>query len=381
MSSTEKAKRLMREQQGAQFAPIESLILTEQLLRRVLDGAPLSMFATDERGVFTLHRGSVLTKLGMKQGANVGRSAFELFGKLPIEVQPDGVVEASEVIKRVLAGETLRGETQLNGMVFENQFAPLKSADGQVIGLVGVAFDITDRKEVERELRRSHLEVRGLAARLSAVDELDRKRIAANLHDAIGQSLSVAGLNLAILEQELPEGTPPEALRRLRDLAGMLKETFHTLREVIAELRPPMLDQFGLVATLRWLAEQYAGRTGLQVEVSGQDLQPPLPESVATPLLRIAQEALNNVAKHAGASRATIAISEVHRQVTMIVTDDGQGFDPMKEQRPAKSWGLAIMRERALGIGAELRIRSSPNTGASIVVTWPRPAATSRKKS
>jgi two-component system, cell cycle sensor histidine kinase and response regulator CckA len=133
----------------------EALRVAEQLFRRVLDAAPLSIFATDGRGVFTLHEGRALREVGMKAGENVGASAFELYGRLPIREHPDRTTSGDSLIRRVLAGETIRGETELKGVIFDNQFTPLLDADGRVIGLVGVAFNITERKRAEQALRES----------------------------------------------------------------------------------------------------------------------------------------------------------------------------------------------------------------------------------
>ncbi len=349
----------------------EQLRNAEQLLRVVLNAAPMSLFATDKRGIFTLHRGGVLAKLGMEQGENVGKSAFELFGGLRVVEDPDRITHGESVIRRVLAGETVRGETELGEIVFDNLFRPLRDEKGQPQGLVGVAFDITDRKRAERKLSRSHAQIREMATHLSRLEEEARRRLAADLHDTIGQTLSVVGINLVLIRHDLPPTLPPRVFERIDGAARQTEEIARRLRSVVAGLWPPTLDRSGLVAAMRWLAEQFADHSDLHVEVRGDALRSDPPSSVLIGLYRIAQEALTNMAKHASAEQATIAISEQQRGLTMTISDDGVGFDvSQKSLRPGR-WGLTIMRERALGIGAEFVLESRPGSGTIIRVTWP----------
>jgi len=373
VSELERENKALRSNEARSDASAEKL--AQQLLDRVLDAAPLSIFATDEQGVFTLHRGSALKKVGMEQGENVGVSAFELYGSLPVRLGSEKTIDGESAIRRVLDRETLRGETELAGVVFDNQFAPLLDSEGKVSGLVGVAFDITERKHAESALHESQREIRAMAAHLANVEEDERKRIASDLHDSIGQALAVAGLSLARVCQDLPAGTQATVHARLEDVARMIEGVTRDLRAVIAELRPPTLDHCGLVATLEWMAEQYTKRTDIRLDVQGSPLDPPLPSAVANGLIRIAQEALSNTAKHAGASRVTIAVAEHGTVVSMTVTDDGAGFDPSQLGAQADRWGLVIMRERAINIGASLSIESNPGTGTCIEVSWSRTAA------
>jgi PAS domain S-box-containing protein len=122
-------------------------------LHIVMNSAPITIFATDSQGIFTLHEGKALKKVGMKPGQNVGMSSFELFSNLPIKESNGLMTTGENVIRRVLAGETVSGLTELKGVFFDNQFAPIQSLDGKVIGLVGVATDITENKKAEVALR------------------------------------------------------------------------------------------------------------------------------------------------------------------------------------------------------------------------------------
>ncbi|MBK9602786.1 MAG: PAS domain S-box protein [Anaerolineales bacterium] len=150
----------------------EALRKNGELLHAVLNSAPITIFATDSKGVFTLHEGSGLQRVGMKRGENVGESAFELFHSLPVTEPSGNVTTGEEVLKRVFSGETVAGITELKGIYFDNRFAPILDAVGNLAGLVGVATDITESKQAGARIRR---QLEHLTA-LSAIDRV----IAAN---------------------------------------------------------------------------------------------------------------------------------------------------------------------------------------------------------
>jgi len=141
------------------------------------------------------------------------------------------------------------------------------------------------------------------------------------------------------------------------------------VREVMSDLRPPLLDDYGLSAALEWHAQQLESRTGLRVAVESETLDPrPAPE-VEMALFRIVQEALTNVAKHAGASRARVALSAGAGRITLVVEDDGRGIDATVAANDpgARTWGMAVMRERAVAVGGAMRVESA-GRGTRIVV-------------
>ncbi len=208
------------------------------------------------------------------------------------------------------------------------------------------------------------------AQALAALQE--RQRLARNLHDAVNQSLFSAGLIAEVLPR-LWERDPEEGRRSLEDLRRLTRGAQADMRLLLAELRPSTLTDAELGDLLRLLGNALTGRTNLPISVSvtGQEArqkQRALPADVRVALYRLCQEGLNNIAKHAGASRVDIQLQYETDAVELRIRDDGRGFDP--EKTPPGHYGLSMMQERAAAIGATLSISSQPGNGTEIVVRW-----------
>jgi len=202
------------------------------------------------------------------------------------------------------------------------------------------------------------------ARELAAIEE--RSRLARDLHDAVTQTLFSASLIAEVLPR-LWERDPDEGQRRLSELRELTRGALAEMRTLLLELRPATLTEMELKDLLHQLAEAITGRArvSVTVEIEGQR---PLPVEVKVALYRIAQEALNNVAKHAAASQAVVNLQCQPGQVTLRVSDDGRGFDT--QNVPSESLGLSIMRERAEAIGAALKIDSQIGHGTEVVAIW-----------
>jgi two-component system sensor histidine kinase UhpB len=221
-------------------------------------------------------------------------------------------------------------------------------------------------------LSQQRTELRALAARLAAVEETERQGLVRELHDQIGQNLTALGINLNIVQAQSHGKAADLVHSRLADSLTLVEQTTARIRGLMADLRPPVLDDYGLVAALRWLGEQTASRVDIEVGIQGETLRPRLADEVETALFRIAQEALNNVLKHARATQATIAVEEGDRLVRMTIRDDGVGFAPSTSPGAGEHWGLLIMRERAEAAGGTCHIVSHPGEGTQVVVEVPR---------
>ena len=162
---------------------------------------------------------------------------------------------------------------------------------------------------------------------------------------------------------------------RLQDTQTLLEGMARQVRDVMADLHPPVLDDYGLLAALRTYAESFGARVAMPITVHGEDLTPRLSLAAEMALFRIAQEALGNAIKHARARNIEVALGAAPERVTLTIDDDGVGFDAGHTMPAGNHWGLATMRERADAVGATLRIESAPERGVHVIVEVPRRAA------
>jgi signal transduction histidine kinase len=221
-----------------------------------------------------------------------------------------------------------------------------------------------------RKLREQSKQLRAFAARLADVEEASRQQLARELHDQVGQNLTALGIDLSVVRAHMPKDTPEAVRARLDDALGLVELTSEGIRDVMGNLRPPLLDDFGLPAALHWLAEQFRLRAGVGVTVRCEELEPRLQPRVENALYRIAQEALTNVSKHARATQVTVSLATIDSTVRLVIADDGVGFEPSHSAGllGRQAWGLVTMTERAEGVGGHCRVESRPGQGARIVV-------------
>ena len=160
---------------------------------------------------------------------------------------------------------------------------------------------------------------------------------------------------------------------RLEDSLKLVEETIERTRNVMAGLRPPVLDDYGLGVALRWYTERFSERTGVATILQERELSPRLPLVVETALFRVVQEVLTNVAKHADARQAIITLEKVDGMMQLVISDDGVGFDPAAP-RPLKEepgWGLITIEERAKALGGDVYVKSAPGEGTRVIVRLP----------
>ena len=236
---------------------------------------------------------------------------------------------------------------------------PVGEAGGPPSMIVGTCLDVSDEKAAEAALR-------ALSRRLVEAEESERRRIARELHDRVGQNLSALNINLDIVLGRLEDSA---LRRRLEDSLSLVDATLQSIENVMADLRPALLDEYGLGAALAWYGEEYAQRTGIRVGVEAFDGAKRLAPETAVALFRIAQEAFTNAAKHSSAKRIAVTLEERNGEVTLSVSDDGCGFDAA--QAPRGRWGMTTMRERAQAAGGRLAVESTPGKGTTVRAAVP----------
>ena len=233
--------------------------------------------------------------------------------------------------------------------------------------------DITERKKAERALLEKQDQLQAMTLRISEIEEAERKEISRTLHDLVGQNLTALNLNLNIVVSLLPEKTGSIVAHRLEEAQKLGEEITRHIREVISELRPSVLDDFGLVAALHWYGERFRVLTGLRINIEEKEFFPRLPSNRETIIFRIAQEALTNVSKHAGASRVDLRLEKGEGLVRLTITDNGRGFffEGFRLGSEKGGWGLATMKERAAALGGSLQVHSEPGIGTRLTLRLP----------
>jgi signal transduction histidine kinase len=218
--------------------------------------------------------------------------------------------------------------------------------------------------------------LRTMAAQLSQVEETQRKQITQELHDRVGQNLSAIHMLLDTISSRLPPDVPETIHTELDQTVTLLEETVNHVRNIMVDLRPTILDDYGLVAELEWLGEQFTKRTGIQVIVEDELPEERLPATIETVFFRISQEALANVSKHAKASQVCFSCAKTaHNTIRLIITDNGVGIQmrAATPESPGTGWGMKIMRERAISIGGNFWVESQPNNGTTLIIEAPNP--------
>jgi signal transduction histidine kinase len=234
-----------------------------------------------------------------------------------------------------------------------------------------------ERARAEEQLRQSHQQLRALSVYLQYVREEEQIRIAREVHDELGQSLTGLKLQLTWLCNRLPKSLQP-LHEKTRSMSARIDETIQTVRRIATELRPALLDTAGLVATLEWRANEFQKQTGIQCRVNSVVTETLWDQDLNTAFFRIFQETLTNIIRHAHATRVEVRFLETNGHLVLEVKDNGRGISEA-EINNTKSIGLLGMRERAALLSGEVRLRGEPGKGTTVSVRIPRPPARSNK--
>ena len=230
--------------------------------------------------------------------------------------------------------------------------------------------DITERKRGEEALVLQKEQLRALAERLQWVREEDRKRVARDLHDQIGQILTAIKMDMTWMTRHLPE-SEGAVLARLRESIQLINDGVQAVRAICSGLRPGVLDDLGLAAAVEWQAGEFSARNGIGCTVSVPPVDLHLDGDRATAAFRIFQECLTNVVRHAQAKSVRVSLSQEDEYILLVVQDDGVGFSGSDISNSLGSLGLLGMKERAQFCGGDVQISSSPGNGTTVTVRVP----------
>lgn len=253
-----------------------------------------------------------------------------------------------------------------DGSVVTTEVRSQQLPDGRYLSVIR---DLTERIKAEQELQHYYNQLKELNIYLQNVREDERTGIAREIHDELGQQLTVLKMDISWLTKKL-DTDKPEIREKLDGLIEMVDNTVKSVRRISSELRPSLLDDLGLPAAIEWHAQEFMKRTGLVIETDIEQKEVPLPGKLAITLFRVFQESLTNVARHANASKIHVSLKMEQHRLLMEVVDNGQGFLP-GDIESKKTLGILGMKERIAIIKGEYDIQSSPGKGTRVKVSVP----------
>jgi signal transduction histidine kinase len=330
----------------------------------IFDRAPIGLLVVDREGRVV--------------GANLAASRTlkapdrRVRGRLLRDFVPTGTSSRlPELARAIGAGRSWVGTISLKdagGRTFEAELRASAAAGGLHV----VAFeDVSDRSRADAALRRSGERYRRLSDHDRAVREEERSRLARELHDQLGQSLSAFKMDLAWLTAQTRRGEPETARAAIAGMMNRVDTAISIVRRIAGDLRPSVLDRLGLVAAIEWQAAEFERRTGVRCQIGRQGRCPPLDRAQSTEIFRIVQETLLNVSRHAGASCVKIPMTCSPARVAIRVSDNGRGI-PQEAIDSDRSLGLIGMRERALILGGTLTLSRGARRGTEALLVVPR---------
>ena len=280
-----------------------------------------------------------------------------------------------QLIQNVFKGKSGKLEFEITGLKgthrrLETHAVPLKGAEGKIISLLGVTRDITERKKAAEEIKNTTEQLRQLTSHLQKVREEERKRIGREIHDELGQQLTAIKMDIVWIDKKTPEETIA-VKSKLKNIITLLDESNLSVRKILNELRPDILDDHGLLEALQWHGQQFTANTGIPVEFTTAETEVKLSEPIAICIFRVYQESLTNITRYAGANKVLTSLSINDDNIIVTIEDDGKGFD-ITSVKNKKSFGILGMKERIRSLDGKFELVSSPGKGTKIIITIPR---------
>ncbi|MFC6310338.1 sensor histidine kinase [Paraburkholderia dipogonis] len=361
-----------------------SLRASERKYRSIVENALEGIFLLDQNGHLNETNPAMAQLLGYRNVPDLIEAAAGAPHKQPFS--PEQTANLFEILR--IRGEIVGLELQLKRLDDTPIWVQLNARgvtgdDGSLSGLEGLLTDMTARKHAVESLRRhrdqlelevavrtrtelellaSREQLQQLSAHLEAIREEERKHIAMEVHDELGQLLTALKMDVSLLRMHLAAGSA--AMQKAEEMRDLVERTIQIVRNVASHLRPVALN-FGLASALEWLAGDFTQHTHIPCHFHNSGSEPSLTDFRATALFRIVQESLTNVARHAGASRVDVTLANTETGIELTVSDNGRGFD-MVAARAGYSYGLQGMAERARLIDAKLLIESEPDSGSVV---------------
>jgi PAS domain S-box-containing protein len=349
----------------------EAVRQAEEKYRDIFENAVEGMFQSTTSGRYLSANSALARMFGYSSPEELVRSVTDIAREIFVDqdsrrelirlVELQGAVKGFEYELCRKDGSTI--------WVSESMRA-VRNEQGETLYYEGTKEDITERKRAEEELQRTLGQVRTLSRRLEIVREDERTRIARELHDELGVRLTCLKMDLSRLQPSMNEASRPKLEEKVLSMIEQVDTTIAAVQGLVAELRPGVLDDLGLVAAIEWQCLDFERRSGIRCLLDSKQEDIPLDSAKATVAFRICQEALTNVVRHARAKEIRVHLEKLDRELLLEIHDDGQGIVPEKVTA-ATSLGLLGMRERAGAVGGALEIVGRPGQGTTVTLRLP----------
>jgi PAS domain S-box-containing protein len=343
--------------------------LSNQRLGLHLTHSPLAVIEWDMHGVITSWSEQAEVVFEWTRSEVIGRE----IGDLNLVYAAD-VRKVSEVIEALMRGSKTslklvnRNNTKTGKVIFCEWYnSVLKDDEGKVFSCMSLVQDISESKRAEAELLEKNEQLRNLSAHLQDILEEERANIAREIHDELGERLTGIRLDISWIESHLSDSCIKD---RFPALIKVVDDTIKTVRKISTELRPSLLDDFGLVDAIEWQATEFEKRTGISCKVKSFVKQTLTNKKIEITLFRIFQESLTNILRHASAREISVQLLLAENTVELSIADDGVGMD-LNTVKSKKTLGLMGMKERVYMVDGEYNITSNVGKGTTITVSVP----------
>lgn len=345
---------------------------SEEIRKLIMNAALDAIVCIDPGGNVTVWNPQAEKMFGWKQSEMIGK---QLVNTIIPEQYREAHTKGLVYYQHTGTGPILNKVMEVSGLHRSGKEFPIELAivpvkNGREEFFCAFIRDITQRKKGEEKLKRSYDEIRRLASHLQDVREEERLIIAREIHDQLGQQLTIMKMDVSWLKKRLPLDNNENAREKLEELNMIMDETIRTVRKIAADLRPGLLDELGVGAAIEWHVNEFEKRTGINVDFIGAKEEVDLPMASQTGLFRIVQEALTNVARYAKAKNVKVRLYKDDEHLSLTIRDDGIGFDKEKVYAK-KTYGIVGMRERTAMMGGSYKMDSLPGKGTTITVYVP----------
>jgi PAS domain S-box-containing protein len=351
----------------------KELSLAYKRLTYHVDNTPLAIIECDRNMVINRWSKRAEEIFGWKESEVLGKNMFALKmiyekDKSIVEQQVEELLNGSGDRNQMLN----RNYTKEGNVIYCEWYnSALRNQQGNIVTILSLVHDVTERRNAEETMHQSYQQIRSLTEHLQNIREEERTYIAREIHDELGQQLTVLKMDVAWLSKKV-NGKNDAVEEKIKDLLNLLDNTVQSVRRISSELRPGILDDLGLAAAIEWHLNEFEKRSGVQTHFNYPEEERQLPGPVKTNLYRIFQESLTNVARHAQASEVTVNLAQQDGQITLTIKDNGQGFDQHLAGKK-RTLGILGMKERAAMMGGTYEIQSEPGIGTNISVVIPLP--------